>query len=156
MEAVEIGVADPALYGSVLGYVYIFQSRLNVRNQYPILRQDAGFKLVTYDFKLENGDYFESYKFQCSSPISIHECNMFEVMNPEDSWVNTTHYQRHFSENWYSDGLHITTQGICSSTKRRSLSVTSNVKASSLPVNYKNKPHKCSFQEPSFNFSGKI
>ena len=72
----------------------------------PLLKSDAGQKLVNYDFKLLreeenlNSDYFDSYKFDCDQPKDVHEC-YDEVMNPEDSWMESKFYQRHFAENWY-------------------------------------------------------
>jgi hypothetical protein len=74
----------------------------------PKLQQAAGQKLVNYTFTLSTVDpnsgsnnYFDVYKFACEFPKDIHECND-EVanMNPEDSWIKSAHYSRHFAQNW--------------------------------------------------------
>ena len=46
-----------------------------------------------------SADYFDVYKFACNQPKDVHEC-FDEVMNPEDSWMKSKYYQRHFAENW--------------------------------------------------------
>ena len=82
----------------IIGYIYLFESSdIN-------LNPDAGEKLVNYNFKLSAGNYFDTYNFTCSEWASsveghIHECSD-DVMNPEDSWIETPYYQRHFAENW--------------------------------------------------------
>ena len=87
------------------GYVYFFLSAYDSERK-PILPQDAGQKLVHYDFQLltknEHGsnDYLDVYKFSCDQPKDVHEC-FDETMNPEDTWFKSPFYERHFAENWY-------------------------------------------------------
>ena len=56
---------------------------------------------MTCIIKEENSssDYFDVYKFACNQPKDVHEC-FDKVMNPEDSWMKSKYYQRHFAENW--------------------------------------------------------
>ena len=103
---VEVIIVDDLKFGSVFGYIYLFTTLLDATGN-PILRQDAHQKLVQYDFKLTTFDqksgsnaYFDVYKFNCTFPKDIHEC-FDKDMNPEDSFVKTKHYARHFSSNWY-------------------------------------------------------
>ena len=49
---VEVSVSD--FEGNGFGYVYFFQSLLNYKGV-PLLKSDAGQKLVNYDFKLTAG-----------------------------------------------------------------------------------------------------
>ena len=49
---VEVAVSD--FEGNGFGYVYFFQSLLNYKGV-PLLKSDAGQKLVNYDFKLTTG-----------------------------------------------------------------------------------------------------
>ncbi len=113
---VEVAIQDPD-YGYVLGYLYLFQSRQDKLSGKSLLAQNAGYKLVNYTFKLTTGDmenasnhYFDVYKLNCDMPKDVHQCTDAK-MNPEDSWATSRHYKRHFSQNWHSDALHITTSG---------------------------------------------
>ena len=95
----EVTIIDPTT-NDIVGYVYLFE------NTETILPQDAGQKLVLYDFQLSNSDdYLNDYNFTCPGEFKVgpeggyHEC-MDTVTNPEDSWIQTPHYSRHFAKNW--------------------------------------------------------
>ena len=100
-----MAITDPTLEkkNTIIGYIYLFEVSTNVSNQ------DAGQKLVNYDFNLLSGEYLDNYKFTCDNFLNgteellsegpIHQCSD-EVMNPEDSLVKTQHFERHHSENW--------------------------------------------------------
>ena len=99
----EVTIGDP-VNGDIIGYIYLFE------NTGEVVAPDAGEKLVQYDFKLtKDGDYFNNYTFTCPEfglgPEGyIHECLNYTtnpITNPEDSWIHTPHYNRHFAENWW-------------------------------------------------------
>lgn len=91
---------DPLQDGNTIGYVYIFENNGS-------LKQDADNVLVKYEFNLTKTDehgsnnYFDAYQFDCTDPSDGYQCGNRDVpMNPEDTWFQSRHYARHFSENW--------------------------------------------------------
>ena len=84
--AVELTVTDPL--GGSPGYVYLFE-------QDGTLDPSAGAQYVAYNFNLLSGDYRTTYKTMAGP-------------NPEDSYITTPFYRRHFSDRWKDDGLWIT------------------------------------------------
>ena len=96
---------------NIIGYIYLLISKLDSGS--PILSPDAGYKLVDYQFNLASRIYKEDYKFNCDMPANQdgttnHDC-LDPIMNPEDSWFKSGHYERHFKENWISDRVQILT-----------------------------------------------
>lgn len=98
-------IEDPEAYGEIVGSVFLFLSDEQESGQ-PFLRQDAGQRLVNYSFNLTTIDaqtgsnnYFDVYKIICDEFSGLHACKD-KVMNPEDSWFMSDHYQRHYAENW--------------------------------------------------------
>ena len=100
-----MGIADPLKEGNIYGFFYIFQSKMDQNGQY-FWKQDAGQKRVNYTFYLTNFDeetgsnsYFDAYKVDCDDSKDVDYC-ADEVMNPEDTWLYSGNYQRHYAENW--------------------------------------------------------
>jgi len=97
----ELEVVDP-LSSSSLGFMYLFLSDGS-------LDQAAGNPLVEYFFNLTattdsgSNDYFDVYNFGASLPGFTD----YEIENSENSYFKSSHYQRHFSENWNSDSVRI-------------------------------------------------
>ncbi len=53
-------------------------------------------------------EYFDAYETDCIlNPDERYECDEPTPKNPEDSLFQSEYYERHFSENWYSDDLRI-------------------------------------------------
>ena len=99
-EIVEVKIGDPDQFDNVIGYVYLFIL------EHPDTTNENTDDLVSYTFNLTNineqtgsNDYIDAYKWFCEIWAGIHKCKD-EVMNPEDSWFKSDHYQRHFKENW--------------------------------------------------------
>merc|ERR1712179_304052 len=97
----ELEVVDP-VSSSSLGFMYLFLSDGS-------LDQAAGNPLVEYFFNLTattdsgSNDYFDVYNFGASLPGFTD----YEIENSENSYFKSSHYQRHFSENWNSDSVRI-------------------------------------------------
>ncbi len=83
--ALEVTVADPL--GGDAADVYLFE-------QDGTLDPSAGVRYVDYSFTLLSGDYKTTYKTNAGP-------------NPEDSYITTAFYKRHFSDRWKDDGLWI-------------------------------------------------
>jgi len=82
---VEIAISDPVDAGRA--YVYLFE-------QDGTLDPGAGVQYVDYQFTLLSGDYLTTY-------------NVGDGWDPEDTTVTTSYYERHFSDRWICDGLHV-------------------------------------------------
>ncbi len=99
-EMYEVRIVDPENFDNTVGFVYFFI--LEEADVKTGMEED----LVSYNFQLSkksndtgSSEYKDVYKFTCDHFEDIHEC-YDDVMNPEDSWFRSAHYERHFSENW--------------------------------------------------------
>ncbi len=103
-QMVEVKILDPNYANVTLGYVYFFMIK-------DIDLDQEVEDLVSYKFNLTltwpdpndtlADSYKKWYKFRCSRYVFFpHECSNDEIMNPEDSWFKSAHYERHFAENW--------------------------------------------------------
>jgi hypothetical protein len=95
-----LAIQDPALGGEIIGHLYLFLSDGS-------LDPGAGQRLVNYQLNLSNvgaggtNDYFDAYQLVCTDACQCgYECHDYFPVNPEDSWVRTPYYERHFGENW--------------------------------------------------------
>jgi hypothetical protein len=82
---VEVIISDPLDAGQ--GYVYLFE-------QGGSLDPSAGVQYVDYQFNLLSGDYLTTY-------------NVGSGWDPEDTTLTTLYYERHFSDRWICDELHV-------------------------------------------------
>jgi hypothetical protein len=85
--AVEVRVNDP-LAPDAAGYVYLFGSNGS-------LDPGAGQRYVTYDFRLNSGDYRQTY-------------DRLDGPNPENSTITGRSYTAHFADRWLMDSLSLT------------------------------------------------
>ena len=83
--AVQVTLTDPV--DGAAGVVYLFASD-------GTLDPAAGKSYVDYTFSLNAGAYKTNYKISAGP-------------NPEDSFISTDFYERHFSDRWKSDGLRV-------------------------------------------------
>ena len=83
--AVQVAITDPV--DAAVGHVYLFE-------QDGTLDPSAGKHYVDYTFSLTAGSYKTNYKLTTGP-------------NPEDSFIQTDYYERHFSDRWKADGLRI-------------------------------------------------
>ena len=60
---------------------------------------------VAYDYNLLSGDYFETYNI--FGIPNVDDPGEMPGANPEDSWVETPYYRRHFLDRWIEDELRI-------------------------------------------------
>ena len=93
----ELRVIDP-LDGAT-GTVYLFV-------QDGALDPSAGTAYVDYDFSLRSGEYRSSYNTAGIDPVTGQRNDDFgEPLNPEDSWIRTAVYERHWAYRWTCDRL---------------------------------------------------
>ena len=105
----EVEVFDPVL-GVVHGYVYLYICVQSCKYE-----PGAGTSYVDYQFNLTTKDslgsnqYFDVYEIHCDQPDGRYECDEDDTgpKNPEDTWVKTPWYERHWAQNWHSDDLKI-------------------------------------------------
>lgn len=93
----ELRLTDP-LDGTI-GYVYLF---VHDGTRDP----SAGAAHVAYDFSPSDGDYLTTYNAAGIDPDTGERNDDFgEPLNPEDSWIRTSVYERHWSYRWTCDRL---------------------------------------------------
>ncbi len=93
----ELRLTDP-LDGTI-GYVYLFV-------QDGTLDPSAGASYVEYVFSPNAGDYLATYNTAGVDPDTGERNDDFgEPLNPEDSWIRTSVYERHWSYRWTCDRL---------------------------------------------------
>lgn len=83
-EAVEVQLAEPS-DPDAAGHVYLFESDGS-------LEPGAGERYVDYEFRLESGDYRDTY-------------DRTDGPNPEDSTVTGSTYRLHYADRWTMDEL---------------------------------------------------
>jgi hypothetical protein len=93
----ELRLVDPLTAAS--GYVYLFV-------QDGTLDPAAGVSYVAYDFSLDAGDYRSSYNTGgIDAETGERNDDFGKPLNPEDSWIRTSVYERHWSYRWTCDHL---------------------------------------------------
>ena len=94
---VEIELVDP-LTGQA-SYVYLFL-------QDGSLDPSAGVSYVDYDFHLLSGEYTTTYNTAGNDETTgLRNDDFGEQLNPEDSIIRTSIYERHWSYRWTCDSL---------------------------------------------------
>ncbi len=95
----EVELVDP-LSGQT-AYVYLFL-------QNGSLDPSAGRSYVSYDFRLLSGDYMATYNTAgLDETTGLRNDDRGEQLNPEDSTIRSTVYERHWSYRWTCDSLRL-------------------------------------------------
>ena len=85
--------------GSPASYVYLFVHDGS-------LDQSAGRSYVHYDFDLQSGDYKQTYNtIGVDEETGERNDDHGPQLNPEDSWIRSDVYSRHWSYRWTCDAL---------------------------------------------------